>query len=117
MTLSDRLKAAEYERRLAAGLPVDHLTPPDAPQAKLRLERSEPVIDLTQSWSSTVANAAKPATSEAPTMQLPQVGDRSRVECEQCGGACQIDLVDAVNHTVSLSCLTCFHMFRVPLDN
>jgi hypothetical protein len=52
-----------------------------------------------------------------PVLRNPQVGARSRIECEQCGGPCQIDLIDAVNQTVSLSCLSCFHMFRVDARN
>ena len=33
--------------------------------------------------------------------------------CPRCGGATQIDLFDQVHQTTSLSCLACFHMFRV----
>lgn len=37
----------------------------------------------------------------------------SDIVCPRCGGATQIDLFDQVHQTASLSCLTCFHMFRV----
>ena len=37
----------------------------------------------------------------------------STMLCPRCGGATQIDLFDQVHQTTSLSCLTCFHMFRV----
>ncbi len=44
----------------------------------------------------------------------PMVLDRlSNYECPRCGGETQVDLIDQVHHTVSLSCLKCFHMFRV----
>jgi hypothetical protein len=150
MSLSDRLKAAEYDRRLAAGLPVDHLSPVAPPQARVDVSQGgAPVLDLTEPWPTadviplaSVSDAASAATAHdrglaptglvdaslAPTgvarddelddahhpiLRNTQVGARSRIECEQCGGPCQIDLIDAVNQTVSLSCLSCFHMFRV----
>lgn len=37
----------------------------------------------------------------------------SNYECPRCGGTTQVDLIDQVHHTVSLSCLDCFHMFRL----
>ena len=51
MSLSQRLKAAEYDRRLAAGLPVDHLKPSrrgeaEGVQVDVR-DAGAPVIDLT----------------------------------------------------------------------
>ncbi len=145
MTLSQRLREAEYDRRLAAGLPVDHLRtsapPPAEAAAQARLDLSEPdapVIDLTRARPARDAivtpvperHDAAPSRSDATTgapgtassdegtgaaITAASVGQRSRIECPQCGGPTQIDLVDAVNQTVSLSCLSCFHMFR--MDN
>ena len=132
MSLSQRLKAAEYDRRLAAGLPVDHLTKSvPAEQARVDVTAAEaPVIDLTEAWArrevipvesptprpSPASATTPPETSEAPASSgVPEVGQRSRIECEQCGGPCQVDLVDALNQTVSLSCLSCYHMFRVDI--
>ncbi len=44
----------------------------------------------------------------------PFMPDRtSAIPCPRCGEATQIDLFDQVHQTTSLSCLTCFHMFRV----
>ncbi|MGZ4717783.1 MAG: hypothetical protein ACXWCB_13940, partial [Acidimicrobiales bacterium] len=44
----------------------------------------------------------------------PLMADRtSSILCPRCGGTTQIDLFDQVHQTTSLSCLTCFHMFRV----
>jgi hypothetical protein len=44
----------------------------------------------------------------------PMVLDRtSTYACPRCDGETQVDLIDQVHHTVSLSCLSCFHMFRV----
>jgi len=39
------------------------------------------------------------------------------VTCLRCGGAAHIDLFDQVHHTLSLSCVECFHMFRVEPTN
>ena len=48
----------------------------------------------------------------------PVVADRdSRQPCPRCGGATQIDLYDQVHMVASLSCNTCFHMFRVPVSS
>jgi len=130
MSLSQRLKAAEYDRRVAAGLPVDHLTKAPAPteQARVDVTQSEaPVVDLTDPWATRDVIPLKPRTADpsattsaessaAPaSVGPPVVGQRSRIECEQCGGPCQVDLVDALNQTVSLSCLSCYHMFRVDI--
>ncbi len=143
MSLSQRLKAAEYDRRLAAGLPVDHLDRPGEPgQAPVQLDvrqPGDPVIDLTQSdWADVIELGQPPQAPTAPprptgdspssvetsappgsggpddvSVAGPQVGERSRLECPHCGGPTQIDLVDTVGHTISLSCLSCYHMFRV----
>jgi hypothetical protein len=132
MSLSQRLKAAEYDRRLAAGLPVDHLTKSvPVEEARVDVTTSEaPVIDLTEAWAQRdvipierstprpkrASATTSPGTSEASAFSgAPEVGQRSRVECEQCGGPCQVDLVDALHQTVSLSCLSCYHMFRVDI--
>ena len=131
MSLSQRLKAAEYDRRLAAGLPVDHLTKSaPAEQARVDVTAAEaPVVDLTEAWArrDVIPVERRPPArrrrrppprrdAEAPASSgAPEVGQRSRIECEQCGGPCQVDLVDAVNQTVSLSCLSCYHMFRVDI--
>ncbi len=133
MSLSQRLKAAEYDRRLAAGLPVDHLNRPSAGQTEnIQVDvrgPGAPVIDLTDAtWADVIemgepgakasnsADHGQPADEDPPSNVVelgPQVGQRSRLECPQCGGPTQVDLVDAVGHTVSLSCLSCYHMFRV----
>ncbi len=132
-SLSDRLKAAQYDRRVAAGLPVDHLERPEpAPEARLDVSPSgDAVIDLTRSWAPAAPTRElhpidtdrlrRPDPVQAPPAPtsgaLPQEGERARVECEQCGGPCQVDLVDPYNQTVSLSCLSCYHMFRAPLES
>ncbi len=134
MSLSQRLKAAEYDRRLAAGLPVDHLSRPAVgEQARVDVRKPDaPVVDLTEGpWADVIemgdgASMSTPPSVDEPTPQHsldepvdepvsigPQVGQRSRLECPQCGGPTQVDLVDPVGHTVSLSCLSCYHMFRV----
>ena len=146
MSLSHRLKAAEYDRRLAAGLPVDHLAPvPDDDPIDDFTTPAKPILDLTDVLPSTdviplgVTSSGRatpgqgsaamagglrsesrvdaqvggiPVDSDEPT-SASQIGARSRIECENCGGPCQIDLIDAINQTVSLSCLSCYHMFRV----
>ena len=44
----------------------------------------------------------------------PTVVDRaSAYSCPRCGAPTQIDLIDQVHQTVSLSCKSCFHMFRI----
>jgi hypothetical protein len=133
MSLSQRLKAAEYDRRVAAGLPVDHLKGPSTGQTEnvqvdVR-ESATPVIDLTDApWADVIelGEARAPASTAAPEAERTaedgadqavamgvRVGQRSRLECPHCGGPTQVDLVDTVGHTVSLSCLSCYHMFRV----
>jgi hypothetical protein len=141
MSLSQRLKAAEYDRRLAAGLPVDHLAPGPVDDPIEDFTRpAKPILDLTDVLSpadvipirATSPVPARPDDRSAPTNRdrpaeagvatpissdeltpSSQIGARSRIECENCGGPCQIDLIDAINQTVSLSCLSCYHMFRV----
>ncbi len=74
MSLSQRLKAAEYDRRLAAGLPVDHLDRPSGGQTEnvqvdVR-EAGAPVIDLTDApWADVIemGDVARSGSNRPPT--------------------------------------------------
>ncbi len=124
MSLSQRLKDAEHARRRSAGLPPERPAKPVDP--------SGPVVDVTASDTTgnvidltarTTPNAAsgiaydpvrKGDASSAFGDPEPLVLDRlSSYPCPRCGGQTQVDLVDQVHQTVSLSCLSCFHMFRI----
>jgi hypothetical protein len=124
MTLSQRLKEAEHERRRSAGLPPE-------PPAK-SVDSSDLVVDVTEAdTTGTVIDLTQRSApggaagiaydpvrngdaSSAFGDPLPLVLDReSSYACPRCGGRTQVDLVDQVHQTVSLSCLSCFHMFRV----
>ncbi|HVN52138.1 MAG TPA: hypothetical protein VMT43_11920 [Acidimicrobiales bacterium] len=140
MSLSQRLKEAEQQRRRAAGLPPE---PPAPTEDEAVVDLSAPsadVIDLTERTGLPQrapgrSSATRPAGSTANGSPTPGIsydpvrhgdatsafGDSSPVAvdrlssyaCPRCGGPTQIDLIDQVHQTVSLSCLSCFHMFRV----
>lgn len=132
MTLSERLKAAEANRQAEArrAQPGDAFTPADD-DAVLDLRASgTPLIDLGDgqpNWTfvetdqsggmgidyDPVRNGdASHAFGDAQTLAADRL---STVPCPRCGGTTQIDLFDQVHQMVSLSCNTCFHMFRVPV--
>jgi len=140
MSLSDRLRAAEEKRR---GLATDadeastiDLTSPDAAVIDLtaRRQRSSggphPAGDTLEPYpfgapaDEPVWAVGAEGISYNPVRDgdatsafgdpSPLMADRtSPILCPRCGGATQIDLFDQVHQTTSLSCLTCFHMFRV----
>ena len=136
MSLSQRLKEAEQERRRSAGLPPE---PPATPAST----SSEPVVDVTGPTADVIDLTRRSAASAIPLGSTTPAeppgaagiaydpvrhGDASRgfgeaeplttdrlsnYPCPRCGSRTQGDLVDQVHQTVSLSCLSCFHMFRV----
>ena len=128
MSLSQRLKQAQYERRRSAGLPVE---PPDRTRgdettrdgAVVELDGSQEgvVIDLTRSLPHAVSPTGidydpvryGDATGGFGDFLTEPSDNRSTYPCPRCGGSTQIDLIDQVHQTISLSCLNCFHMFRV----
>jgi hypothetical protein len=143
MSLSDRLRAAEQQRRGNApptddesaidltsdGAAVIDLTTrrrqgagpyPGAPGRSDTLEpyrfdreADEPV------WAAGAEGISyNPVRDGDATSAFgdpsPEMADRtSTTPCPRCGGVTQIDLFDQVHQTTSLSCLSCFHMFRV----
>jgi len=134
MSLTERLKAAQAVRQAEA---APSLGPPAEPaEAVLDLRTaSELAVDLTGSEPTrAIADPAGPAgptggisggTSYDPVRSgdaslasgdgNPLVADRvSYQNCPRCGGPTQVDLFDQVHQMVSLSCNTCFHMFRAP---
>lgn len=123
MSLSQRLKEAEHERRRSAGLPPERpaKVDPSAPVVDITASDSTGnVIDLTERTSSNGASgiAYDPVRSGDASSAFgdpePLVLDRlSSYPCPRCGGRTQVDLFDQVHQTVSLSCLSCFHMFRI----
>ena len=141
MSLSDRLRAAEQQRRSSTT---------SADDSTLDLTSSDAaVIDLTarrqQSSGSRAGHGSEStlepyrfepgpdepmwaAGAEGISYNPVRDGDATRafddpttlmadrmssMLCPRCGGATQIDLFDQVHQTTSLSCLACFHMFRV----
>jgi hypothetical protein len=134
VSLSQRLKEAAQERRISAGLPPEpDPAPTDAAGADPTadpavVDLSDPagddvVIDLTQVLARDLGPtgvAYDPVRDGDATRSFD--GDDSSLltgnqaaadPCPRCGGRTQIDLIDQVHQTVSLSCLSCFHMFRV----
>jgi len=136
MSLSQRLKEAERERRRSAGLPPEPPSPSESTEPLVDVSGpGADVIDLTERTSSN----AVPLLSATPASDDPQgasgiaydpvrhgdassafgdtapvVVDRlSNYACPRCGGRTQVDLIDQVHQTISLSCLSCFHMFRI----
>lgn len=123
MSLSERLKAAEAVRRSASA-------PPLAEQAVVDLRApSAPTIDLTGNDPDWVFADPAPAADGGIAYDPTRKGDaslafgdgdslladrRSAQPCPRCGGPTQVDLYDQVHQMVSLSCTTCFHMFRQP---
>jgi hypothetical protein len=144
MNLSDRLRAAERQRR--------GLAPTTDDDSSLDLtDEGAAVIDLTaRRRQGSGRGAGAPGTSDplepypfpppaddGPVWAAgaegisynpvrdgdataafgdpsPFMADRtSNTPCPRCGGATQVDLYDQVHQTTSLSCLSCFHMFRV----
>ena len=123
MSLSQRLKEAEHERRRSAGLP---------PEPPAKVDPSAPIVDVTASDTTGNVIDLTERSAAAATSGIvydpvrngdassafgdpePVVLDRlSSYPCPRCGGRTQVDLVDQVHQTVSLSCLSCFHMFRI----
>ena len=127
MSLSERLKAAQAVRQASAAAAAERAGADDR-EAVLDLRAADrPAVDLTGA----PADADGPAgaggsgivydpvrngdASRAFGEVIPLVADReSRTPCPKCGGTTQIDLYDEVHQVISLSCNTCFHMFRVP---
>ena len=124
MSLSQRLKQAETERRRAAGLPDEPTSP--------TTERSGAVVDITASDTTGNVIDLTDRTPSDPASGItydpvrngdathafgdadPVVPGRlSNYRCPKCGSRTQVDLIDQVHQTISLSCLSCFHMFRV----
>ena len=142
MSLSDRLRAAEQQRRSSTDTD-------DSDDAALDLTSGAAVIDLTarrrqisgnRSGRGGADGSLEPylfepsddpvwaAGAEGISYNPVRDGDASAafgepssfmadrmspIPCPRCGEATQIDLFDQVHQTTSLSCLTCFHMFRV----
>jgi hypothetical protein len=124
MSLSQRLKEAEHERRRSAGLPPERPAQPVDPSAPVvdvtESDTTGNVIDLTgRSVPDATAGIAYDPVRNGDASSAfgdpePVVLDRvSSYPCPRCGGHTQVDLVDQVHQTVSLSCLSCFHMFRI----
>jgi hypothetical protein len=121
MSLSERLKEAEHERRRSAGLPPERALDAFGPVVDVTgADSGGTVIDLTDRTDPQAASgiAYDPVrTGDASSAfgdPAPVVPDRlSNYACPRCGGRTQVDLIDQVHQTVSLSCLSCFHMFRI----
>ena len=133
MSLSDRLRAAELKRRGIAtdtadstidltseGAAVIDLTARRHKSSGSTLEpyRFDPSPDEPALTAGAVGISYNPVRDGDATSAFgdpsPLMTDRtSSIPCPKCGGTTQIDLYDQVHQTTSLSCLDCFHMFRV----
>jgi hypothetical protein len=129
MSLSERLKVAEQARRRSSANPST-ADPADTPGAAagqpavLDVSGSgAAVIDLTSAPSAAPAGITySPLRSADGSGAFTDVGASTRVRtagivCPRCGGPTQLDLFDQVHQTASLSCSSCFHMFRVELGD
>jgi len=126
MSLSERLKVAEQVRRGSA--PPD---PARRPEATLDLSADRaPVVDLRAVPSAPSPSSEQrfdaisysPVRSGDGSSAFTDVSPATRVRtagivCPRCGSATQLDLFDQVHQTASLSCSSCFHMFRVELGD
>jgi hypothetical protein len=143
MSLSDRLRAAEQKRQRTApptddpeldltpeGAAVIDLTTrrrqsvgpyPGAPGQRDTLEpyRFDQPVDEGPVWAAGAEGISYNPVRDGDASAAfgdpsPSMADRtSSTPCPRCGGVTQIDLFDQVHQTTSLSCLSCFHMFRV----
>ncbi len=128
MSLSERLKAAQAVRQASAAA-AGARTGAEGDEAVLDLRGpDQPAVDLTGTTSPDEGAAPGAGgsgivydpvrngdASRAFGDVIPLVADReSRQPCPRCGGATQIDLYDQVHQVISLSCNSCFLMFRVP---
>ena len=124
MSLTERLKAAQAVRQAEAAGKAPSQPPEGGASAVLDLRRNaEPALDLTNNRPDGEGNGAgisyDPVRNGDASLAFgdadPLIADReSRQLCPRCGGTTQIDLYDQVHQVASLSCTTCFHMFRVP---
>jgi hypothetical protein len=134
MSLSDRLKQAEQERSPTRPPTGDAGTVGSAPVGPvIDLTRaSGPVLDLTDRSTAPIelfgvgdptGTSPTPAVSFIPlraddlTSDFddidPRVANQAATPCPRCSGPTHVDMFDQVQQTASLSCLSCFHMFRV----
>jgi hypothetical protein len=135
MSLSQRLKEAEEQRRQLSAPPGDRVVTDsggsnviDLTDARIAADRQlasddqQPLEHALRGARLTAVSptgiAYDPVRNGDATSAFhdpdPMVLDRlSSYECPRCGGETQVDLIDQVHQTVSLSCLECFHMFRV----
>jgi len=112
VSLSDRLKIAEQARRQAAGLPDEPSEP-----AAIDLTTSGEVIDLTTQPGGIAYNPVRSGDASSAFGDFDPATQRRAegIECPRCGAATHLDLFDQVHQTASLSCTSCFHMFRVEI--
>ena len=131
MSLSERLKVAERARRRSTG----DVAPEANSRPEVTLDLSSPgaaVVDLTDLAPAPTTAIAPEAPLDAISYSPMRNGDGSSaftdvspatrlrtagIVCPRCGGATQLDLFDQVHNTASLSCSSCFHMFRVELTD
>ena len=116
MSLSDRLEQAQQDRARIRLQPD-----PPAPDPVMVLARKGSVVlDLTTPSAEGVSYDPVRNGDASSAFGTPDsvVADHPPVHpqadpCPRCSGPTQVDLVDQVHQTASLSCLDCFHMFRV----
>ena len=127
MSLSERLKKAEQERaRTHPSLghdPAIDLTDDDDHVLDLTAMATKPIPLFgpdgpPRTSYSTEGVSYSPVRNGDATSAFGEpdsfIADRSSTTpCPRCGGRTQLDLIDQVHQTASLSCLECFHMFRV----
>ena len=81
-----------------------------------RLRAAEVVRQASSEPAGPIADLSQPMS---PVLDLTDGSTKpsAAVTCPRCGGATHIDLFDQVHQTLSLSCVECFHMFRVEPTN
>jgi len=128
MSLSERLKVAEQARRSSEGAETDPAGATGAIPMGVSSGTSAS-IDLSGTGAAVVDLTDRPGAISYSPMRTgdgssafgeanPLTTDRAAgVPCPRCGGHTQLDLFDQVHQTASLSCVSCFHMFRIELGD
>jgi hypothetical protein len=116
VTLSDKLRKAQTERMIAAGLlPGEAALKPDPNETPVQPELfdlSDPIV------IESPAAGLHPVADPPPAMETGDGGDPASpsakiARCPTCHRPGTVDMVDLVGHTTHMTCPTCRTMWQV----
>ena len=115
MSLSDKLRKAQTERMIAAGLlPSEAALKPDPSEAAAASDEydfSQPiVIESPAAGLHPVADPPSPSESGEQPGALPAAHSARCPTCQRLG---KVDMVDLIGHTTHMTCPTCRTMWQV----